>query len=293
MKTFKEALQAGRLAVTAELALTRNSGAADIAHQAELLGPLVDAVQVTDSPLAWVQPSAVAASALLLQHGVDPIPILSCRDRNRLGLLSDLLGLRALGVGSLILTRGRRVGKKNPLHASTVFDLTGRELISMANGLNEEEDVPPSRQFLIGAGARAFHPRRDWEPESLLGRADAGAQFVQTQIVMNLDVLRQWMARLVAAKITWRYSVIVTVAPLPSAETARWVKTNMSDSKVPPALIDRLEQAADPEAEGVAICAEVMQQIAEVPGVSGINVMSTGNIELSAAAIRASGLASG
>ena len=131
------------------------------------------------------------------------------------------------------------------------------------------------------------------KPESLLDRADAGAQFMQTQIVMNVDILRAWMQRLVEAKITWRYSVIVTVAPLPSAETARWVKTNMIDSKVPLPLIERLEQAADPEAEGVAICAEVMQQIAEVPGVSGINVMSTGDIELSAAAIRASGLASG
>jgi methylenetetrahydrofolate reductase (NADPH) len=291
MKTFRNTVQAGRLALTAELALTRASGAGEIRRQADLLGPLVDAVQVTDSPLAWVQPSAVAASALLLQHGVDCMPILSCRDRNRLGLLSDLLGLRALGVSSLVLTRGRRVGKKNQLHASTVFDLTARELISMANGLNEEEGQSPASQFLIGTGARAFHPKRDWQAESLTERADAGARFLQTQIVMNVDILRAWMKRLVEAKATWRYSVVVTVAPLPSAETARWVKTNMSDSKVPLKLIERLEKAADPEAEGVAICAETMRQIAEVPGVSGINVLSTGDVALSAAAIRASGLA--
>lgn len=291
MKTFKNALQSDRIALSAELALTRAAGQQEIARQAEQLRPLVDAVQVNDSPLTWVQPSALAVSALLLQNNIDPLPILSCRDRNRLGLLSDLLGFRALGVGSLMLIRGRRVGKKDALHASTVFDLTGRELISMAAELNEEEKTPADQQFLIGTGARAFHPKPDWKPESLVARADAGAEFLQTQIVMNIDILRAWMQRLVESRITWRCSVIVSLATFPTAKSAQWVKDNMSDSKVPLPLIKRLQQAGDSEAEGVTICAELMQQVAEVPGVSGINLMSTGNVALSAAAIEASGLA--
>jgi len=290
MQTFKQAMQNRPLAISAELALQRESTAADVAAQAALLGPLVDGLQVTDNPLAWVQMSALAASSLLLQNGVDPIPILTCRDRNRIGLQSDLLGLRALGVTSLVLMRGRRVGKKHALHASTVFDLTGRELIAMAAAMNDDESLGPGSGFLIGTGARAYRAKRGWAAEALTARAEAGAQFLQTQICLNTEVLDRWMNRLVEAQITWRYSVVVTVAVLPSAQTARWVKDNMTDSKIPVAVIERLEKAADPEREGIAICAETMRRIAVIPGISGINLISTGSPEHMAAAIEASGL---
>lgn len=290
MNTFQGAIRAGRLALSAELTLARESTAADVARQAALFRDRVDGVQVNDNPLAWVHMSALAASSLLLAEGVDPVPILTCRDRNRIALHSDLLGLRALGASSVILTRGRRVGKKHALHASTVFDLTGRELIAMAAALNEDEALAETPGLLLGTGAKVYRARRGWAAESLLARAEAGAEFAQTQLCFNVSLLRQWMQRLVEAKLTWRYSVIVSVTVLPSVATARWVKENLPDSKVPEPLIRRLEQATDPEREGIAICAETMREIAEVPGVSGINLMTTGSPEQLAAAIDDSGL---
>ncbi len=258
-----------------------------MAAQAELFMDRVDAVQVLDNPLAWVHMSPVAAAALLLEAGLDPVPTLTCRDRNRIALMSDLLGLRALGVESLVLWRGRRVGPNHALHPSTVFDMTGRELIAMAAGLSEEI---PGPRFLIGAGARVQRVRPNWTGESLSARCAAGAGFLQTQLCFDVDLLRHWLEALVGLRLTWRSSVVVSLAVLPSAKTARWVSEQMSDSAIPEHIIGRLESAADPLAEGVAICAETMRAVAALPGVSGIHLVSTGDPGAVAAAIDRSGL---
>jgi methylenetetrahydrofolate reductase (NADPH) len=288
--TFNQAIQGGRFAISAELTLNRASTVADIHRQADLLRGLVDGVQVTDNPLAWVNMSSVAAAALLLREDIDPVPILTCRDRNRNGLHSDLLGLRALGVDSVLLMRGRRVGRNHQLTASTVFDMTGRDLIAMAAAMNEDETLAKAPPFLIGAGARVYRARAGWQAESLREKASAGARFLQTQICYNVDLVGHYLQRLVAARMTWNYAVIVSLTPLNTAELATWVKQNLSDSKIPKSVIERLEKAKDPRAEGIAICAETMQALAEIPGVSGVNLVSTGDPELLAEAIRASGL---
>jgi len=288
MRTFREAVQGEKFTLTAELTLTRTSTGDEVRRQADVLARYVDAIQVTDNPYAWVQMSAVSAASILLGHGIDPVPILTCRDRNRIAVESDLLGLRALGVTSLILTRGHKVPKKHAVQAANVFDITGRDLIALAASF-EDEDAP-GRGFFIGTGARVFRPKAEWSADSLSARAAAGARFLQTQLCFNLDTLRQYMRAMVEAKLTWRYSVIVSLAVLPSAITAQWVKKNMSDSRIPKPIIERLEQAGDPEQEGIRICAELMQEISEIPGVSGINLMTTGDAEAIPAAIEASGL---
>jgi len=288
MRTFREAVQGEKFALTAELTLKRSSTADDVRRQADVLARYVDAIQVTDSPYAWVQMSAVSGAAILLGHGIDPLPVLTCRDRNRIAIESDLLGLRALGVSSLILTRGDKVPKKHAVQARNVFDITGRDLIALADSFEDEDS--PARGFFIGTGARVFRPNRDWTADSLGARSAAGARFLQTQLCFNLDILRQYMSAMVEAKLTWRYSVIVSLAVLPSAVTAQWVKKNISDSRIPKPIIQRLEQSGDPGQEGIRICAELMQEIAEIPGVSGINLMTTGDADAIPAAIEASGL---
>ena len=291
LKTFKKAIQGGDLALTAELTIKHEFTADDVVEQARHLSKFADAIEVTDNSYGWTQMSAVAASGILLHHGIDAIPILTCRDRNRIALKGDLLGLRALGVTSLILTRGHPVPRHHEIQGTTVFDTTGRELILMGEEIREATDVGPKRDFHIGTGARVFRPKRNWVAESLKSRAAAGAQWMQTQLSFNMDILRRYMHMLVDLKVTWDYSVIVSLTPLPSAETARWIKQNLADSLVPKPVIERLEQASDPENEGVKICAELMQEVAEIPGVSGINLMTTGNPDLLVAAFEASGLA--
>jgi methylenetetrahydrofolate reductase (NADPH) len=284
LNTFREAVRNDGFAISAELTVKRNSTADDVRRQADQLGRYVDGIQVTDNPYAWVQMSALSAAGILLQHGMDPVPILTCRDRNRFALQSDLMGLQALGVTSLMLMRGHRVPENHSVPASTVFDLTGRELIQMAASLDET--------FFIGTGARAFRPGPRWQAESLIARAAGGARFIQTQLCFNLDIIRRYVGRLVEAKLTRNYLVMISLSPLPSATTARWVKENMSDSRIPAVVFQRLEDAKDPEREGIMICAELMQELSEIPGVSGVNLMTTGNPDAIPAVIKASGLRS-
>ena len=284
MKTFREAVQGEQFSITAELTVSRDSTADDVRRQADALCKYVDGIQVTDNPYAWVQMSALSAAGILIDHGVDAVPIMTCRDRNRIALQSDLLGLQALGVTSLMLMRGHRVPKNHSVPASTVFDLTGRELIAMASSIDHT--------FFIGAGARVFRPGPRWQAESLTVRAAAGAGFIQTQLCFNMEILRRYMDRFVQAELTRHYAVMISLSPLPSATTARWVKENMSDSRIPDAVIKRLEDAKDPKQEGIMICAELMQEISKIPGVSGINLMTTGDPEAIPAAIQASGLRS-
>ena len=292
MKTFREAIQGEKFSISAELTVKRESTADDVRRQADVLGKYVDGIQVTDNPYAWVQMSALSAAGILIDHGVDAVPILTCRDRNRIALQSDLLGLQALGVTSVMLLRGPRVPKNHSVPASTVFDLTGRELIALAASLGDEHASGPDKGFFIGTAARAFRPKRGWRAETLAAKAAAGARFMQTQLCFNMDILRHYMECFVEAKLTRSYSVIVTLSPLPSATTARWVKKNLSDSRIPDAVLKRLEDAKNPEQEGIAICAELMQEVSGIPGVSGVNLMTTGDSEAIPAAIQASGLRS-
>lgn len=267
MSRFRQAVASSQPAISAELTLRRESTADEVRRQAAMLARCVDGIQVSDNPYAWVQMSAISASALLLADGHDAVPALTCRDRNRRALHDDILGLAALGVDSLMLMRGHRVPKHHSIRASTVFDLTGRELIGL---------VRASGDFFIGTGARVFRPNRGWQANSLTDRVEQGAQFIQTQICFNLPMLRGYLKRLAAAGLADRLAVMVTLAPLPSLETAQWIKRTLGDSRIPADLLERLSGAGDEAAEGLAICVETLQELADMPGVAGIHFMTTG-----------------
>ena len=292
MKTFRESITESDLTITAELKLPPGSNATTVIEQARLLRPVVDGIVVPDSPDARVQISAIAASSLLIQHDVDPIPLMSCRDRNRIALQSDLLGAAAIGVSSLILMRGDNVPDNDDAPFKPVFELGARKLIASAQAVQSEQLAADVSGFYIGSVATVFRPKPTWTPDSLFVKREAGVQFIQTQPCFDMDVLKRYMARLVAAKFTWRASVVVGVAPLPSADTARWLRDNLRGSLMPDSTIKRLDQARDSEQEGVDICAELLQELAEIPGVSGASIMSPGDPETIPAAIRAAGLAS-
>jgi methylenetetrahydrofolate reductase (NADPH) len=246
---------------------------------------VVDGIQITDNPYGHVQMSSLAAAGLLLQADIDAVPQMSCRDRNRTALESDLIGARALGVESLILFRGD--GYRAPDGPTPVFDLDAKQLITAARGFGNDED--PHR-FHIGCVATVFNPVAGWQPDELMAKADSGAQFIQTQLCFDMDVLRRYMARLVAAKLTWRTNIVIAVAALPSALSAQWLQQNLRGALMPDTVVSRLEAAKDPEYEGVKICAELLQELAEIPGVSGANLMTPGNVETIPAAIEASGI---
>jgi methylenetetrahydrofolate reductase (NADPH) len=289
---FRDAIRTQKFTLSADLALGRATDAAQVIAQAKTLGPVVDAIQVPDSHDGRIQMSGQAAAALLLSQGVDPVVHVTGRDRNRIALENDLLGLAILGVTSVLLTRGEELPANYKPPTKQVFELSGEDLVITARQLGEDESIPGAAGFLIGTAATVFNPQKTWQPRSLLLRVDAGAGFIQTQICFNMKALRRYLARLVDARLTWRCAIMAGVAVLPDAAAARLLKDNLSGAVVPEKVIRRLEQARDPELEGIRICAETLQKMQEIPGLSGANLMTPGDPATLLEAIRMAGLRS-
>jgi methylenetetrahydrofolate reductase (NADPH) len=288
---LRDAIGRRPFVVTADLALDRGTGAASVRDQARMLGPLVDAMQVPDSHDGRLQMSGTAAAALLLAEGVDPVVHLTGRDRNRIALENELLGLGVLGVTSVLLTRGEELAPGYRPPTRVVLELSGEDLVTVARQLGEDESVPGAAEFLIGTPATVFAPKKGWQPKSLLARVEAGAGFVQTQICFNMKALHRYLAHLVAARLTWRCAVIASLAVLPDAEAARRLKQGLQGTVLADTVVQRLATARDPEREGIALAVEKIQALREIPGISGVSLMTPGRPELVAETIRAAGLA--
>ena len=286
--TFNDALKTRDFVITGQLNLANAPDAESLLRQAETLGPAVDAVQLLDSKQPHI--SGVAAAALLIRNGIDPIVHMNCRDRNRLALQKDLLGAAVLGVTSVLIARGAKIPKSARVGVRNVFDTPALEFMAYIQGLKQDEDGQLPADFLIGANAEMFEPEADWLPKNLIRKCDAGANFVQLQICFDMSVARKYMARIVTAKLTHRAGFIMALSPLPSAEAARWIQGNVKGALVPESIIRRLERASDPEREGIDICAALLKEAATIPGVSGANLLTLGSLETIAAAIEASGM---
>ena len=270
-------------AVTAELSLSASPARGDVLDQARTVADMVDAVQVTDNPGAHLHLSPMAAAAILLEAGIDPVLQMNCRDRNRIALRSDLFGAAALGVSSVLVMRGRDYPQDARPRIKPVYDWGARKLIACASSIEGTD-------FLVGSIATAFKPDREWRPEKLNEKADAGVRFIQTQPCFDIDLLRHYVARLVSEKMIQRVNVIVGVAPIPSVEVAQWLGKNLRGAVVPAKVVQRLRQSGDPREEGIRICAELLQEVAEIPGTSGANVACLGDPESVAEAISTSGV---
>jgi len=288
--TFKESLQTRDLAITANVNLAHAPDAESLIRQGEILRPAVDAVQLTDNISAPTQMSGIAAAALLIHQGIDPIVHMTCRDRNRIALQKDFIGAVALGVTSVLVMRGKKIPLSKLQGVRNVFDTPAKEFMAYIQSLKNAESSSLASDFLIGANAELFEPAADWTPKNLIRKCDAGVNFVQLQLCFDMDVARNYMSRIVSSKMTHRASFIMALSPIPSADMARWIRDNVKGALVPESIIDRMEQASDPERTGIDICAELLQELATIPGVSGVNLLTMGDLEAIPAAIEASGV---
>ena len=290
MNRFRDAVRTQSFTLSADLALGRGTTAGQVREQARVLAPVFDAVGVPDSHDGRLQMSAAAAATLLLAEGVDPVVHVTGRDRNRIALENDLLGLGVLGVSSVLLTRGEELPAAYKPPTRMVFELSGEDLVTTARQMGEDESVPGAPGFFIGTAATVFNPKASWTPRSLSARVKAGAGFIQTQICFNMKALRRYLERLVDARLTWSCPIIASVAVLPTAAVARLLKDNLSGAVVPEKVIRRLEKASDPELEGIKLCAETLQKMREIPGISGANLVTPGDPGLLVEAVRMAGL---
>ena len=277
---LRRLLASGRFAVTAEVTPPLSGDAAALLAKAAPLKERVDAINVTDAAGARVAMSSFAAAAILAQNGIDPVCQVTCRDRNRIALAGDLIGAAAQGVTNVLVLYGDDPSGGDHPDAKLVHDLDSRAVMQMARQMRDEGVLPSGRaiesppRFFIGAADTPRDPEPDWQPSGLQAKLEAGADFVQTQFCFDLAVARRYVARLTEAGITERLKMLVGVGPIASARSARWMRDNLFGVSVPDHVIDRLDKAAEPAAEGRRICIELIQGLRETPGVAGVHVMA-------------------
>ena len=280
MKVFKDELRKRDFVITAECFLKPETDAESIRYQADTLRDYVDGVVLTDNQYGQTHMSTIAAARLLLDNEVDPIVQLSCRNRNRIALLADLLGACALGVNSLLLVRGNRLPGSLVPWPRAVRDMRAAELIATAAKLKSDDRLKSAADLFIGGTISPHAIKADWVPEKITGKVDAGAQFLLANANLDLGILRNYMSHFIAAKLTRRVSVIVSSVILTSADDARWLRDRRANITIPDAVVHRLENANDPRAEGLAICTEHLSQLAAIPGVSGANIIASTDLAM-------------
>jgi methylenetetrahydrofolate reductase (NADPH) len=278
---LKDKLASDRFVITAEITPPVSCEAADLIAKAAPLKGLADAVNVTDGAGARPHLDAVAAAAILLREGIEPILQFNCRDSNRIGLQSELMGAAALGIRNLLLLKGDDPKQGDQPDAKPVFDYDTAALTKVAVMMRDKGELPTGRKvggkadFFIAAADVPIDPPAGWEPKSLKGKIEAGCEFVQTQFCMDAGVVRRYLARLAEHGV--RLPFLIGISPLRSAKSAHWMRERLFGTIIPDTMVARLEAASDPAAEGRALCLDLMRELATIPGVAGVHIMAPGN----------------
>jgi methylenetetrahydrofolate reductase (NADPH) len=278
-----ELLQSGQFAITAEITPPVSCDAADLLAKALPLRGLADAVNVTDGASARAHLSAPIAAAILAREGIEPILQLTCRDRNRIALQADLMGAGASGVRNILLLTGDDPKAGDQPETKAVFDVDSTTLTRTARDLRDKGELPSGRKvagearFYLGAADAPIDPPPGWKPDKLASKIAAGAEFAQTQFCMDAGVVRRYAARLAEHEATRGFALLIGIAPLRAAKSARWMKENLFGTIIPDAFVERLETAADPAAEGQKIALELIEELASIPGVAGVHIMAPAN----------------
>jgi methylenetetrahydrofolate reductase (NADPH) len=280
---LQEKLSAGRFVITAEVTPPVSAAREGLLAKALRLKGLADAVNITDGAGARPHLGAVTAAAMLVEAGIEPVLQLTCRDRNRIALQSDLLSAAASGVRNLLMLRGDDPSAGDQPDAKPVFDLDPRSLLETARRLRDAGELPSGRKvsgradFFLGAADNPIDPPPGWQPTGLNAKLAAGAQFLQTQFCMDAGVVHRYMARLDQHGIAEKLSVLIGVVPLRSAKSARWIKEKLFGAVIPDAIVERMARASDPLAEGRRICLDLIAELADIPHVAGVHIMAPGN----------------
>jgi len=289
-------LRSGEFVMTAEITPPVSIDPAEFLRRAMPLKGLATAVNVTDGAGAKVHLSSLATAHFLVQSGIEPIFQMTCRDRNRLALQGDILGAAALGIRNILVLGGDDPKAGDQPEAKAVYDLDSRTLLATAHRMRSDNALPtgtkiagPPLRLVLGAADVPLDPPTGWEPKGLKAKIEAGADFVQTQFCMDTGIVRRYMQRLAEAGV--RIPMLIGVAPIPSAKSARWMREKLFGTIIPDAIVERLERAPDPKLEGRRICIEVLRELAEIPGVAGAHIMAPMNFSEIPVVIAESGLA--
>jgi len=295
---LQEILSNGEFAVTAECGPPRGANPEVIRKKGELLKGWVDAVNVTDNQTAIVRMSSIAACAHLLQMGLEPVMQMVTRDRNRIALQSDIMGAYSLGIKNILCLSGDHQSFGSQPDALNVFDIDSMNLIRTVQTMREDgkdmsgfELNAPPRMF-VGAAANPFADPFEYRVIRLAKKIDAGADFIQTQCIYNMDRFKEWMKMAREEGLTEKVHILGGVTPLKSAGMAKFMNNKVAGMDVPEALIDRMAGVPKEKAveEGLKICLETIAELREIEGIHGVHIMAIEWEEIVAEIVESAGL---
>jgi 5,10-methylenetetrahydrofolate reductase len=290
---LERVLGAGNFAVTGELGPPINFDTEKVRQKLSLLKGYVDAANITDNQTGIVRMSSIGTGILAIQEGLEPVIQITCRDRNRLAIQSDILGAAAHGIKNVLCLSGDHQSLGNHPGAKNVHDLDSMQLVRMLQEMRDKgqfqcgEEIPGGGPPLfVGAAAAPFSEPLDLRPLRLKKKAIAGADFIQTQLIYDMARFREYMKKVVDLGVAEKVAILAGVGPLKSPGMGRYMHEHVPGIVVPQEMIDRMEAASKgiPEddkaartkawrAEGIGICIEQVEELKEVEGIAGVHVM--------------------
>ena len=280
---LEKVLTAGEFAVTAELGPPQNANPEAVKKKAQHCIGNVEGANITDNQTAIVRMSSIAAGAIALSCGVEPIIQMVCRDRNRLAMQADILGAAALGIQNLLCLSGDHQTFGNHPDAKNVYDVDSMQLIAMVRKMRDDKQFlcgdeikEHEPKLFIGAVANPFADPFEFRVMRLAKKIDAGADFIQTQCIFDMKKFADWMKMVVDEGLHKKTYILAGLTPVRSHKALKYMKNNVAGMSIPDELITRMESAEDPKEEGVKICVEMIEQIKSMEGVSGIHLMPIG-----------------
>ena len=290
---LEKVIHSGQFVVTGELGPPQGWERAEIEHKTQLLKGLVDGVNLTDNQTAIVRMSSVAAARILVEEGLEPIMQMTCRDRNRLGMQGDLLGAYALGVRNVLALSGDHQVFGNHPTAKNVHDIDSMQLIKMIRDMgagrfqNGDNIVGGPMPMLVGAAANPFADPFDFRPYRLAKKVAAGANFIQTQLIYDMNRFREYMKRVVDMGLHEKVAILAGVGPLKSSGAARYMRDKVPGMMVDDYYVDEMLKAIDgitkeERAErgnawrkrGIELCIEQIKEVQQIEGVAGVHIMA-------------------
>ncbi|PSJ64408.1 methylenetetrahydrofolate reductase [Kumtagia ephedrae] len=296
---LERVLRRGEFAVTTELNPPDSADPEDVYNRAKIFDGWVDGINAVDASGANCHMSSVGICALLTRMGYAPIMQIACRDRNRIAIQGDVLGAAAMGVSNILCLTGDGVQAGDQPGAKPVFDLDSMSLLETVRIMRDNGKFLSGRklttppQLFLGAAVNPFAPPYDFRPLHLGKKIAAGAQFVQSQYCFDVPMFRDFMQRVRDLGFDEKVFILVGVGPLASAKTAKWIRSNVPGIHIPDAIITRLEGAQDQKAEGKKLCIDIINEVKEIPGVSGVHVMAYRQEEYVAEIVDESGVLKG
>jgi len=277
---LEKTLHSGHFAVTGELGPPKGADITQLKHHAQEMRNHVEAYNITDNQTAIVRTSSIACGAVLVQMGLEPTIQIVVRDRNRIAIQSDVLGAAALGIQNILCLSGDHQKFGNEPQSKGVYDLDSMQLLKMLKDLRDAgvfaggDKLEGSVNYLLGAVENPFADPFAYRVDRLEKKIAAGAGFIQTQCIFDLERFKKWMELVRERGLHKKIKIMGGVTPIKSLGAARYMQNNVSGIIIPDALIDRLKGAENKKAEGLNIAVETIQQLQEIEGVAGVHIMA-------------------